>query len=160
MQAMIEAKKITAYKRGRRSFATYWLWTNVFLVAIAVFLYRSNALPAPVWAVLVINLILFISGIATVNLKGIRINEETGSVTILLDRFLFINRTVECAVQDILLTSHVRPSARGMEVQVFGIFVKGDLIIEAIPGLSGWPEHTLQSVRAKIDALQKASLPL
>ena len=151
---MVEQIREAIYSRSGRSFPTYWLWINVGLAVIAVGLYKTNALPVPLSVVLVINLLLLVAVLGGHDLKAIHIIEETGDVIITLDRFLFFYKTIQCTVRDISLVFSQQPSAREQEVQVFRIFIKGELLIEAVPGLNGWKASVLQEAKDSVEALQ------
>ena len=154
----IEHEQVVEYLRSAKSFLNYWIGVNTLLLLVAVYLYKTNLLVTPVIFVGGVNLILMIARLSANRLKMIRIDERKGVVLIELDRFLFIRTIIEHQVQDVSSEFKIEARARGMKVKVFKIFCDGEILIEAVPGLSGWSESTLKQIKEKIEALRKRDI--
>jgi hypothetical protein len=130
-------------KRNLGSFILYWFWVNVLLfIGLVVIKVRLPDYLILGFGVLV-NVILLLSLISKFRLMRLTLNKDEKHVIIEMDKWFIKRKTVKVPLTEITITFKQEHRARGIKARVFKIFRQDQLLIEAVPGLSGFKEDDL-----------------
>lgn len=136
----VNGSEIT-FSRSRAAFLNYWIGFNIILfVIILVRYFMKGGSPFFGYAIF-INIILIISRLSTYRLKTLIVNKEKSTVSIELDKFFVRKKILLCSMDHLTADIYREHRARGVMGEVFKIHCKDKLLVEAVPGLSGWSRN-------------------
>lgn len=106
-------------------------------------------------AVILQLMVLVIPVLANYSLATLLIDKGKFSVTLVMDKWIWINKEEQFSIQDIKISFKEEVRVKGMKRRIFRFFYQDKLVIEVYPSTSGWQTEELEKAMAIIAELQE-----